>query len=128
MNHQRSLAMSLLAAVIALALTSCAASTSQARYGARVAYAQGQPLVFPDFTLEFNGMRQVTPPKAPRSFLYYDFTVSSGDGQQTVSWSSGTGEISPHEFKVGDKTFLLELVYSERFGWLDEHELVVERE
>lgn len=33
-----------------------------------------------------------------------------------------------HGSKVGDKTFLIELVYSERFGWLGEHELVVERE
>ena len=116
-----------LAAAIMLLLTGCqvSAPAGQAAYGSRVAYAPGQPVDFPDFTLEFVGTRRVTSPQYPRGFLYYDFTVASGDEQQTVAWTSGTGDIGPQEFKVGDKVFLLELVFSETLGRLDENELVI---
>jgi hypothetical protein len=128
--HRRAWAAWPLALVITLLFTGCQVSSpaDQAAYGSRVAYTRGKPVTFPDFTLEFAGTREVAPPKAPRSFRYYDFIVIRGNEQQAVSWSSGTGEIGPREFKVGDKAFLLEITYSERFGWLDEHELVVERE
>ena len=107
------------AVVIMLLLTGCqvSAPAGQAAYGSRVAYAPGQPVNFPDFTL--------TSPQYPRGFLYYDFTVTRGDEQQTVAWSSGTGDIGPQEFKVGDKVFLLELVFSGTLGKLDENELVI---
>lgn len=115
------------AVVIVLLLTGCqvSAPADQAAYGSRVAYAAGQPVDFPDFTLEFAGTRRVTSPQYPRGFLYYDFSVTRGDEQQTVAWASGTGDIGPQEFKVGDKVFLLELVFSETLGKLEENELVV---
>ncbi len=115
------------AVVIMLLLTGCqvSAPADQAAYGSRVAYAAGQPVDFPDFTLEFAGTRRVTSPQYPRGFLFYDFTVTRGNEQQTVAWTSGTGDIGPQEFKVGDKVFLLELVFSESLGKLDENELVI---
>lgn len=115
------------AVVIMLLLTGCqvSAPAGQAAYGSRIAYAPGQPVDFPDFTLEFVGTRRVTTPQYPRGFLYYDFTVTSGDEQQTVAWSSGTGDIGPQPFQVGDKDFLLELVFSESLGQLGENELVI---
>ena len=97
----------------------------QGAYGARVAYAAVQPVNLPGFTLGVAGTRRVTSPQYPRGFLYYDFTVTRGVEQQTVAWSSGTGDIGPQEFKVGDKVFLLELVFSETLGRLDENELVI---
>lgn len=113
--------------VIMLLLTGCqvSAPAGQAAYESRVAYAPGRPVDFPDFTLEFAGTRRVTSPRYPRGFLYYDFTVTSGDEQQTVAWTSGTGDIGPQQFEVGDKVFLLELVFSETLGKLDENELVI---
>ncbi len=116
-----------LAVVIMLLLTGCqvSAPAGQAAYGSRVAYAPGQPVNFPDFTLEFTGTRRVTSPQYPRGFLYYDFTVTRGAEQQTVAWSSGTGDIGPQKFKVGDKVFLLELAFSESLGKLGEYELVI---
>ena len=115
------------AVVIVLLLTGCqvSAPADQAAYGSRVAYAAGQPVDFPDFTLEFAGTRRVTSPQYPRGFLFYDFTVTRGNEQQTVAWSSGTGDIGPQEFKLGDKVFLLELVFSETLGRLDDNELVI---
>ena len=116
-----------LVVVIMLLLTGCqvSAPAAQAAYGSRVAYALGRPVDFPDFTLEFAGTRRVTSPQYPRGFLYYDFSVTGGDEQQTVAWTSGTGDIGPQQFKVGDKVFLLELVYSGTLGKLDENELVI---
>ena len=113
--------------MILLLLTGCqvSAPAGQAAYGSRVAYALGQPVNFPDFTLEFAGTRRVTSPQYPRGFLYYDFTLTRGDEQQTVAWTSGTGDIGPQQFQVGDKVFLLELVFSDSLGKLDENELVI---
>jgi hypothetical protein len=113
--------------MILLLLAGCqvSAPAGQAAYGSRVAYVPGQPVDFPDFTLEFAGTRRVTTPHYPRGFLYYDFTVTSGDEQQTVAWTSGTGDIGPQPFQVGDKVFLLELVFSESLDQLGENELVI---
>lgn len=94
-------------------------------YGARVIYVQGQPLAFPDFTLEFVGQRQETSPEFPRGFIFYDFTVTHDNQTQTVSWSSGAGDIGPAYFEVDGKPFWLELAYSDEHGWLEDDELVI---
>jgi hypothetical protein len=80
---------------------------------------------FPDFTREFAGTRRVASPQYPRGLLYYDFTVTRGAERQTVAWSSGTGDIGPQPFQVGNEVFLLELVFSESLGKLGENELVI---
>ncbi|MBK9233865.1 MAG: hypothetical protein IPO15_24240 [Anaerolineae bacterium] len=114
------------AVVIMLLLTGCqvSAPAGQAAYGSRVAYAPGQPVNFPDFTLEFAGTSRDVASVSPRLSLLR-FHRHRGDEQQTVAWSSGTGDIGPQEFKVGDKVFLLELVFSGTLGKLDENELVI---
>ena len=45
--------------------------------------------------------------------------------EKIVSWSSGTGDIGPVEFEIGDKRFLLELRHSDELGKLNENELVI---
>ena len=94
-------------------------------YGVRVKFEQDQTLRFPDFELTYAGGRRVTPPQFPRGWWAYDFRVRAGDGEQTVSWSAGTGDIGPVRFSVGSSAFQIELVRSDSVGALAEDELVV---
>ena len=65
------------------------------------------PIRYPDFTIVFRGSHET----GDRiRFTYQDFTVIDGSGKtQEVSWSSGTGDISPVFFSVGNKKFGIEL-------------------
>ena len=104
------------------------ASTQQPRYGVKVQYAQGQPLNFPDVTLEFVGKRKFPPSDYyPRSMYSYDFKVYQGSQSQLISWSSGTGDIGPILFELAGNKYALELAMSDKLGILDEHELVLWR-
>ncbi|MCB0210260.1 MAG: tetratricopeptide repeat protein [Anaerolineae bacterium] len=95
-------------------------------YGAKIRYAEGQPLTFPDVTLEFVGERE-TPPSSdyPRAMRFYDFKVSQGNQAQLVSWSAGTGDIGPALFELAGNRYLLELAMSDQLGSLAEDELVL---
>jgi hypothetical protein len=109
-------------------LTSWLDQSRTAAYGEKVFYFQDQPIVFPDFTLIYQGERQVTSDKYPRGFTYHDFQVDNGDESQMVSWSSGTGEIGPSFFTVAGQQYMLELISSDELGRLTEGELVIGRE
>jgi hypothetical protein len=102
-----------------------AASEEKASYGTRVKYRTGEKIEFPDFTVEYIGERRKDTPAYPRGFLYYDFKVRTANVEKVVSWSSGTGDIGPVEFEIGDKRFLLELRRSDELGKLNENELVI---
>ena len=95
--------------------------------GAKVSYKKDTPVQFGAFSLTFIGQRRVTLEKYPRGFLYYDFRLTDPHGTQTISWSSGTGEIAPLRFKVGSEEFELELQRSDKLGKLKENEMVVSR-
>jgi hypothetical protein len=101
------------------------ATSEKASYGTRVKYRVGQKIQFPDFTIEFVGERRQSSPTYPRGFLCYDFKVSSGKTEKTVSWSAGTGDIGPVEFEVGDKHYQLELRRSDKLGKLKDNEFVI---
>ena len=105
------------------------ASTKPPRYGVKIQYAQGQPLNFPDVTLEFVGKRE-SPPSSdyPRSMYSYDFKVYQGSQSQLISWSSGTGDNGPTLFELGGNRYALELAMSDKLGVLDENELVLWQE
>ena len=104
------------------------ASTQQPRYGVKIQYAQGQPLNFPDVTLEFVGKRESPPSDYyPRSMYSYDFKVYQGSQSQLISWSSGTGDIGPTLFELAGNRYALELAMSDKLGILDENELVLWR-
>jgi hypothetical protein len=77
--------------------------------------------------LTYAGDRRVVPKQFPRGFLYYDFRVTSAHGTQTISWSSGTGDIGPVLFQVDGQRYALELQISDKLGKLKENELVVSR-
>ncbi len=105
------------------------ASAQPPTYGAKVRYAQGQPLNFPDVTLEFVGKRE-SPPSSdyPRSMTFYDFKVHQGSQAQLVSWTAGTGDIGPTLFELAGNRYALELAISDKLGSLDQDELVLWRE
>ena len=98
-------------------------------YGAKIQYAQGQPLDFPDVTLEFVGERE-SPASSdyPRGMTFYDFKVYQGSRVQLISWSAGTGDIGPTLFELAGNRYALELAMSDKLGILDENELVLWRE
>jgi hypothetical protein len=104
-------------------------STQPPRYGVKVEYAQGQPLNFPDLTLEFVGKRK-SPATSdyPRRLTFYDFKGHQGSQEQLISWSAGTGDIGPTLFELAGYRYALELAMSDELGSLDGDELVLWRE
>ena len=102
-----------------------AASEQKASCGTPVKYRVGQKIQFPDFTVEYVGERRKTVPVYPRDFLYYDFKVSKGKTEETVSWTTGTGVIDPTDFEIDGKHYQLELRRSEKLGKLSDNELVI---
>lgn len=110
----------------ALAVSSHAANPSDtAAYGSKVRFNAGLTVRFPDFELTYMGKRQVTPPQYPRGWWIHDFKVRGKGGEQTVSWSAGTGDIGPSRFKVNGALFQIELSRSDKLGSLREDEMVV---
>jgi hypothetical protein len=96
-----------------------------ATYGAKQKFSVDRTLHFPEFDLTYVGKRRVTPPQYPRGWWTYDFKVRGKSGEQTVSWSAGTGDIGPARFKVDNAEFQIELSRSDKLGPLREGELVV---
>ncbi len=99
--------------------------SAQRFYGEKIKFWQNQPVKFTDFNLTYVGERRVTSDKFPRGFLYRDFKVEAGKEEQTISWSSGTGDIAPTQFTIGRQNYELELAMSDKLGKLAEDELVI---
>lgn len=112
--------------VLLLALVA-AVSARAADFGVKVAYRKDTPVQFGRFTLTFVGERRVVTEKFPPGMTFYDFRIATPAGNQTISWSSGTGDIGPAVFKVGGEQFWLELKRSDKQGKLKDSELVVSR-
>ena len=100
-------------------------SPRTAVYDAKVRFAKEGTLRFPDFELTYVGKRHVEPPRYPRGWWVYDFIVRCKTGEQTISWSAGTGDIAPARFTVNGDEFQLELSRSDKLGTLREDEVVV---
>ena len=98
-----------------------------AEFEAKIVFKKNIAVPFATFTLTYLGQRRVTTEKYARGFLLYDFRVTSARGTQTISWSAGTGVICPTRFRVGREGFAVELVHSDKLGWLKENEMVVGR-
>ena len=99
--------------------------SAQRFYGDKIKFRQNSPIEFTDFNLTYIGERSVASDKFPRGFIYRDFKVYAGDAEQTISWSSGTGDIAPTRFTVGGRNYELELAMSDKLGKLAEDEMVV---
>lgn len=98
-----------------------------ADYGVKVSFQKNAEVHFPDFVLTYTGERCVATERYPRGFLFHDFRVVSSQGTQTVSWSSGTGDIGPVAFEVNGVRFTLELQDAKQLGRLKPAELVIQR-
>jgi hypothetical protein len=105
----------------------CGKSDAAAKYGEKVKFSQNAPVKFEDFTLSYIGERRVSSENYPRGFLYHDFKINTESEEQTVSWSSGTGDIAPAAFQIGGKKYELELKISELLGNLAGDELVIRK-
>lgn len=105
-----------------------AGSSGSASYGAKVRFAKGAAISFPDFDLIYTGRRHEASKVYPHGFDYDDFKLTRGTKSATVSWSGGTGLIAPRSFEFGGQKFTLELRHANRFsGWLKDDELVIEK-
>jgi len=96
-----------------------------ANYGEKVRFAEGYPLLFPDFTLTYLGTHQAASANFPRGFVYHDFQIGHAAEGFTVSWSSGTGDIGPTFFEIDGQRYRLEMGYADELGALADDEVVV---
>lgn len=93
-----------------------AADNQMQKYGQKVSYASGKELIFPDFTMKFVGKREAKISNDwmfPQKMTFYDFEVAKGETRQTLSWSSGTGDIGPTFFTINGAEYILELRQSD---------------
>lgn len=118
--------------MITMCLNACGLSDANkiqnAIYGEKISYTSGKELKFPDFSVKFTGTREKPYPTENSSLkmIFYDFEVKKNDKKQTVSWSSGTGDIAPSFFYVEGADFVLELKRSDvAKDSLDEGVLIV---
>ncbi len=120
--------MKLLAIISLLTLFGCSAKGGY-EYNSIISYSKNEAMTFPDFTLEFTGIRdekKFFPNGNSINIRFHDFKVISGSETKIISWSSGTGDIAPQPFEAGGKKFELELSNSESLKKkLSENELVI---
>lgn len=75
-------------------------------YDAPFILEKGNAVAFPDFTIEYLGERKVEVPQYANTYFYYkDYRISSGDFEETVSWTPGTGLLVPLKFVVSGQKF-----------------------
>ncbi|MCB8978786.1 MAG: hypothetical protein H6657_15315 [Ardenticatenaceae bacterium] len=108
----------------------CSRATTQSPlYGEKIRYVQGEPLAFPDVTLEFVGKREAPlSSDYPQGMTFYDFKAYQGSQAKLISWSAGTGDIGPTLFELAGNSYALELAMSDELGSLAENELVLWQE
>lgn len=105
--------------------------SAQQKYGEKVEYEIGKQLQFPDFVVTHTGItkRKLLSINPNLTFTYHNFDIKTPDGKiGKISWSSGTGEISPAVFTDGKRVYWLERIQTmspnPRLN-LTENELVV---
>lgn len=96
-------------------------------YGEIKKYKAGQSIEYPDFTVVHTGVTSTKVDFNPNlKFTYYNFDIKTQDGKVgKISWSSGTGIISPEFFVANNKMYRLELAHSDILKKLASNELVV---
>ena len=131
MNTVKNIAKSTLPVILLLIIvTACnRAATQPPTYGEKIQYTQGEPLTFPNITLEFVGKREAPlSSDYPQGMTFYDFKVYQDSQAKLISWSAGTGDIGPILFELDGNSYALELAMSDELGSLAENELVLWQE
>lgn len=100
------------------------------KYNSIVKFKSGEKIQFPDFTLEFTGIKEVKTDKW--TFLIHQFEITHGGAKTVTEWSSGLGEIAPTRFEFEGKQFNLYLRLNETI-WLKkkclaDDELIITRQ
>lgn len=102
---------------------------NKAVYGEKVVYKKGTPIQFPDFILIYRGEKELSGENGSTWYmLFYLFEISDGENTKEISWSSGLGDIGPNPFEFNNKKYNIEKGISEKFGKLNENELVINLE
>lgn len=83
----------------------------QYQYGEKIKFLDKNQIRFPDFSITFQGERRVISPVYPRGILFYDFNLQRGKTHKVISWTSGTGDISPVAFEFEGNKFFLKWVF-----------------
>lgn len=117
-------------ALLLILMAACNRATTQSpAYGEKIRYAPGEPLAFPDVTLEFVGKREApVTSDYPQGMTFYDFKAYQGSQAKLISWSAGTGDIGPTLFELAGNSYVLELAMSDTLGSLAANELVLWQE
>jgi len=97
-------------------------SGSHPDYGAKVTYAQGHKLEYPNFSVEFVGEK---PPRSYDKYPREEFRISGGGEVQEISWGRDQGDIGRVKFSVAGENYLMELVGSQQYGVLDQGVMVI---
>lgn len=109
----------ILTLLISFCLTACGLGGSGGndvqKYGDKVSYEGGKVLKYPDFTVRYAGTHEKSYPtdSSAKKMVFYDFEVVKDNKKQTVSWSSGTGDIGPAFFYIGEADYVLEMKQSD---------------
>ncbi len=87
-----------------------------AKYEEVIVFLENKNLQYPDFSLRYTGTTSLPlPNNSSVSMVKYNFEITAPNGSnQTIFWSSGTGDIGPQYFLVGEKNYQIELQYWEK--------------
>jgi hypothetical protein len=97
----------------------------QHQYGEKIKFLDKKQIRLPDFSITLQGERRVISPVYPRGILFYDFNLQKGKTHKVISWTSGTGDISPVAFEFEGKKYIFEMGISNLIKPLNHGELVV---
>jgi hypothetical protein len=96
-----------------------------AKYTQITKFQKSKTISFPDFDLKYLGTKDIAT-RYDGKLPFRVFLIKSNAETAEVLWSPGHGKISPSEFKIAGKDFLLELGYSDQFDKkLEKNELIV---
>lgn len=78
-------------------------------YGDILNFKEADSFELPDFIIIFLGETKVEKDNyVNKYFVYYDYEIKNGADSIVVSWSPGTGFVSPGNFEFGGKKWVLD--------------------
>jgi hypothetical protein len=103
---------------------------NEASYNSKVKFELGKQIIFPDFIIEYTGKKTVPGPNNAKWIMtIFYFNLKNSEQTKQISWSSGTGDISPTFFEFNKVKFAIEMQYSEKIKvWLKQNEFVISKE
>ena len=120
---------SLISYLIVIFASGCNKLNNIAEYDNIVKFDNDVPIKFPDFEMTYVGERKDTsifPNGSTFTFTYNVFKLKNDIKSDSVTWTSGTGEIGPIYFEFSGSKYSIELKYWEKQKKkLDEDELVI---